>query len=116
MNTWHFKNEEGKVVIKNVTIAKSLRERILGLMFKKNMNADAALMIDPCNSIHTCFMRFSLDVIFLNGDGRVVRKIENMSPWRITRIYFSAVKVIEMKAGTMPKDIAVGDRLQLCIS
>ena len=69
-------------------------------------------MIEPCTSIHTFFMRFTIDALFVAKDGRVVRAIAELRPWRATRVYPSAALVIELPAGTLRRTAtAEGDAL-----
>lgn len=107
------KDEKGEVLIDNIIWAKDTISRMKGLMFVKDMPNCNGFLIEPCNSIHTFFMKFSLDVAFLNKNNEVVKIFKNLKPWRITRIYFSAKKVLEMKAGTMPSSLVVGKRIVL---
>jgi uncharacterized membrane protein (UPF0127 family) len=93
-------------------MATTLSERVIGLMFKKKLENAEGLLIEPCNSIHTCFMRFSLDIVFISSQNRVVRIIRGMKPWRMTRMYFTAKKTLELPAGTLPLDLKVGDSLE----
>ncbi len=102
------------VICEKAKIASSLVDRIVGLMFKssiKNINGDG-LLIDPCNSIHTFFMRFNLNVVFISQDNRVVKIIKNLKPWRMTFIYFGARKVLELSSESLNKiDLKKGDEL-----
>ena len=102
-----------KIIAKNMKVADTPLQRMLGLMFIKEMNNMDALLLDPCNSIHNCFVRFSLDVLFLDKNNKVVRIIRGFKPWRFTRIYFSARKVLELKAGTLIREISVGDEVEV---
>lgn len=111
------RDESGQVVVKNAMLADETLYRMKGLMFAREMPNCEALIIDPCNSIHTFFMKFSLDVVFLNRKDVIVKVIKNMKPWRISGMYFSSRKVIEMKAGTMPSSFEKGKRIVIeCIN
>ena len=99
------------IVAEKVDVADSMHLRLLGLMFSKNIGERDGLLITPCNSIHTFFMRYDLDIVFLSKTDEVVRIIREMKPWRMTRMYFKANKVLEMTGGTLPDDINVGDKL-----
>ena len=105
---------KGKELIlsNNVIAATSLFHRVKGLMFQKEILDDDALLIEPCNSIHTCFMNFAIDVVFLNQENCVVHYIENLKPWRVSWIYFESKKVLELKAGTLNNKIEIGDILE----
>ncbi len=62
-------------------------------------------------------MLYSLDVLFLDKDFKVVKALYDLRPWRMTWVYFKAHQVLEMKAGTLLKDIKSGDKLEaVCIS
>ena len=103
----------GKTLSKDILVADDMIGRLIGLMFKKKLVGADGLLIDPCNSIHTFFMRYSLDVVFLGKDNRVVKIIRNIRPWRMTWIYFSARKTLELPAGKLPMDLKEGDVLEV---
>lgn len=81
--------------------AQSGPERMKGLLGRTGLPRGEALLISPCNSIHTFFMRFPIDVLFLDKDGRTVRAIPKLVPWRATRVYLSARSVLELWAGAI---------------
>lgn len=99
-------------VADNVIIASSISSRVMGLMFKKEMNSAEGLLIEPCNSIHTCFMKISIDVLFINKKNEIVHIIKNMKPWRFSSIYLKSKKVLELNAGTIGDNVCVGDKLE----
>lgn len=97
--------------------AKSFQDRAIGLMFAHQMQGFDGLMIEPCTSIHTFFMKFPIDVIFLDKNNTVVKIIRDMRPWRLSGIYLKARKVLELKAGSLPDKIKKGDAIEvLCIN
>ena len=68
-------------------------------MFVKDLPADEGLLIERCNSIHTCFMRFSIDATFFDAQGNVVKVVKNIKPWRWCVLGGRrAVKVLETKS------------------
>lgn len=82
-----------------IRVASSFWDRLRGLMFVKDMPADEGLLIERCNSIHTCFMRFPIDATFMDADGNVVKVVRNIPPWRWCVLGGRrAVKVLETKA------------------
>lgn len=83
--------------------ASSAGARLKGLLGRAALPEGEALLIAPCTSIHTLFMRFPIDVLFVDRRGRVVRAIERMAPWRATRLYLSAQWVAELPAGTLAR-------------
>jgi uncharacterized membrane protein (UPF0127 family) len=102
-----------RIIAKNVKVADDFFSRLVGLMFVKEMKGMDALLLVPGNSIHNCFVRCAIDVIFIDKDNKVVKVIRGFKPWRFTRIYFSACKVLEMKAGTLLSGIEKGDELEV---
>lgn len=90
-----------QVLSRTATLANTLAARTKGLLGRDGLNEGEALIIDPCNSIHTFFMRFPIDVAFVDSSGVIVRQIENMKPWRMSGIYFRARRVVEFPAGLL---------------
>lgn len=104
---------KGKILSSNIRPAESFADRLIGLMFKKELVGADGLMIDPCRSIHTCFMKYSLDIVFISSKNQVVKIIRDIKPWRMTWIYFRASKTLELPAGKLPQDIKEGDFLEI---
>ncbi len=68
-------------------------------MFVRDMAPGEGLLIERCNAIHTCFMRFAIDATFLDAEGNVVKVVRNIRPWRLCVFGGRrAVKVLETKA------------------
>src|SRR2546426_8572357 len=86
-----------------VNRADSFRARLVGLLGKTDLKAEEALWLAPAKGIHTIGMKFPIDVIFLNGDNRVVRAISDLAPYRLTRVYLTARSVLELRHGTIKK-------------
>ena len=100
-----------KILSKDILIAESMLDRLIGLMFREKIIGAEGLLINPCRSIHTFFMRYSLDIVFLSSDNRIIKIIRDMKPWRMTWIYFRANKTLELPAGKFPADLREGDLL-----
>ncbi len=88
-------------ISENTTIAKTLSSRTKGLLGRDFLDKGSALILDPCNNIHTLFMRFNIDVIFLNRNNIVVGLVKNIKPFRISPIFFSAKLAIELPSNTI---------------
>src|SRR5881398_578504 len=85
-----------------------------GLMFASPLPTGGGLVIDPCNSIHMFFMRYPLDILFLNKEGAVVFMYKGIKPWRVGRIVRGAKMAVELPAGTIAESTTeVGDRITL---
>lgn len=109
-------NENGEVISHEMVMVKNVFSRMLGLMFSTELPECDGFLISPCNSIHTFFMRYSLDILFLDKNFKIVKVIYGLSPWKITWVYFKSRHVLEMKAGTMKKGLNNGETLEaICI-
>lgn len=64
-------------------IARTFADRAKGLIGRDGLEPGKGLLITRCNCIHTFFMRFAIDAVFLDGEGRVVRVARNVRPWRM---------------------------------
>ena len=96
-----------------VDVAMSRAARRRGLLGRDTLKASEGLLLTPCMAVHTAFMRFPIDVVFIDRDGRAVRVVAGVRPWRMTAS-FRAHAVIELAAGTATAaDIRVGDMLYL---
>ena len=82
----------------DITTAESFWERFRGLMGKKSLPEHTALWITKCGSIHCCFMKFPIDVVYLSKDEKVL-KTETVKPWRIGSFVKGAGSVLEMNEG-----------------
>jgi uncharacterized membrane protein (UPF0127 family) len=102
----------GEIVARAVEIADTRASRRRGLLGRDGLEADAALILTPCCSIHTAFMRFAIDVVFVARDGRVLRILRDLPPWRMA-MAVRASSVVELAAGSLRgKDLTIGDRVR----
>jgi uncharacterized membrane protein (UPF0127 family) len=108
-----FNQRTDDVLAERVEVAVTRRDRRKGLLGRSGLDPASAIIIAPCFSIHTLFMRFDIDVIFVDEDGRVLKVLRDMTPWRIAG-YPTAHAVVELAAGSLrDRQINVGDRLYL---
>ena len=99
-------------LVENCKIAKTFFSRGKGLLGVKSISNHEALLIVPCNSVHTFFMKFSIDVAFISKEGVVVDIISTLKPWRVTKIRWKAHAVLELPSGKLSfSDVNIGDRL-----
>ncbi len=85
----------------DLQIADTLLSRTKGLLGKKSLSSGEGLWIKRCNSIHTMFMNFPIDAVFVDDDLKVVSVYHRLKPWRITRLHLRASSVFELPAGTL---------------
>jgi uncharacterized protein len=84
-----------------------------GLLGRASLDEREGLLIRRTTSIHTHFMRFPIDVVFVGGDGTALRIVENLGPWRM-RSFRRAKHVLELPAGRCERvGLREGDRLEL---
>ncbi len=109
-----FNKTKDMVLCKNAYKADSMRARMRGLLGRASLAQDEALILDPCNSVHTFGMRFSIDVVFVSRAGKVVDIISGLRPWRLSPLYFAARYAIEFPAGAVQSvNLSKGDILQI---
>ena len=72
----------GDLISQKAKVANNLISRMVGLMFRKVMDKEEALIFYLAPSIHTCFMRFPIDLIFLDKERKIIRICEALKPWR----------------------------------
>ena len=90
---------KGTIVASKVRQADSVWSRFWGLMFRRALAEGEALHIRPCNSVHTFFMRFTMDAVFLDKETRVVKVVPDMKPFRAAVGGKGAHSVLELAAG-----------------
>jgi uncharacterized membrane protein (UPF0127 family) len=105
---------KNNIVADKIIIADKFWARMRGLMWEKELKEEEGLLLAPCNAVHMMFMRFPIDVIFLDKDSVVIKILHKLKPWRTSPIVRGAYQVIEMKAGkAVEKGINTGDKLSL---
>lgn len=101
-----------QVLAQRVEDAHSFWTRFLGLMGRPGLEPESALSLRPCQSVHMFFMRFPLDVLFLDEVGNVVGLEEELRPWRLSSFYREAVEVLELPTGVIQASgTQVGDQI-----
>lgn len=103
-----------QIVIEKLETATSFFSRLRGLLGHEPLEMNEGLWISPCNSIHTFFMSFTIDCVFLNYDGAVVALRSRVKPYRMVAPIFAASSVVELSAGAIEKNqIVLGERLHV---
>ena len=95
------------------TLAHSLWQRMKGLLGRSGLSLGEALVIPRCTCIHTWFMRFPIDAVFVDQHLRVVKTMHQVVPFRLTLPVPDAWGVIELVGGTVSRSgTAVADQLE----
>ena len=83
-------------------------------MFTSPLPAGGGLVIEPCSSIHMFFMRYPLDILFLDKQGKVVFMYRGIKPWRLGRVVRGARLAIELPEGTIAESgTQIGDTVSI---
>ncbi|MHB8171474.1 MAG: DUF192 domain-containing protein [Thermincolia bacterium] len=112
---WQVYNVSQEVFLaQRVIIADGFLSRLVGLLNRKKLAPGEGLLIKPCQAIHTCFMRFAIDVVFLDRDGWVVGIVEEIKPFRFSSFFKEAVMALELPKATVKKtNTQIGDCLEI---
>ena len=109
--TLTLRREDGRIVCESCRVADTTLRRMRGLLGRSSLRAGEGIALRPAWSIHTAFMRFSIDVIFLDPDQTVIHIEHRLRPWR-TASFRGAREIVEIAAGECEKaELEVGDRV-----
>lgn len=113
---WLINRRMTRVVATDVLVACTRADRRRGLLGRDGLSLSTGMILSPCCAVHTAFMRFPIDVVFLTGDGVVRRVVPNLMPWRMA-VDVGARMVVEIAAGAAAlHDVCAGDRLYLSVT
>lgn len=93
--------DTGKTIVEELHKAQTFWQRFFGLITYKNLSDNEGMILIGCNGIHTLFMRFPIDVIYLNEYYQIIEAYKDVAPWKILAIRKKAKYVIELPAGTL---------------
>lgn len=65
----------------DVMVADTFFTRLAGLMFRQKLPPATGLLLAPCNSVHMCFMRFAIDVVYIDKEFKILKVVNNLKPW-----------------------------------
>lgn len=99
-NTAAINVTKGVALATELELATSFAARSKGLLGRRGLKTDTGMLIDPCSSIHMWFMRFPIDVVFLDKKNRVVGLRRNIKPWGMAWSWRGA-KTIELPVGVI---------------
>jgi uncharacterized membrane protein (UPF0127 family) len=103
--------EDGRVVCEHLLVAARPLQRMRGLLGRRNLPPGEGILLRPAGSVHTFFMRFPIDVVFLDKENSVVGIDASLKPWR-TAGRRGAKAVVELAAGECERrGLQPGDRL-----
>lgn len=102
--------ETGETILSELELARSFWQRFVGLMFRKSLPVGCGIWIVPCKSIHTMWMRMSIDVHFIDGNNSVIGVRKNVRPWRVVLAPANTTSVLEIQSSTI--EIPVNTRVE----
>ena len=110
----HVRNVTRDVVLADAAeVADTSAKRRTGLLKHTSLEAGGGLWIAPCESVHSFFMKFTIDVLYLDRKHRVKKIRPEMAPWRISGC-LTAHSVLELPAGTILRTgTQAGDQLEI---
>jgi uncharacterized membrane protein (UPF0127 family) len=109
-----FNQTRQTLIAQNASVADTFLSRMIGLLNRSSLPKGEALIITRCQSIHMLFMRFPIDVIFIDTEDRVVGLVPDIKPFGFSPLFFQASCAIELPSHTIQlTQTAVGDRLSL---
>lgn len=101
----------GETICERCTVAASMFSRLKGLLGRSAMGRDEGILLRPASSVHTAFMRFPIDAVFLDRDLRVLRVATDLRPWRAAGCR-GARAVLELSSGESERrGVRPGDRM-----
>lgn len=104
--------DRGTTVATQASLASSFVARFLGLMMRKGIPEGGGILLTSSSSIHSFFMRFRFDALYIGSDNRVVKVVPAMAPWRISFGGKGAKHTLELAAGAAAASgTQAGDRL-----
>ena len=96
-----------------VEVAESFLKRFCGLMFRRRLKKNSGLLLAPCNSVHMMFMRFSIDVVYLDENFCIKKIVRNLTPWLGLSVCFGAWGALELPSGEAERlKLVVGQKFQ----
>lgn len=91
----------GTVVAERCRVASSAIDRSVGLLRTPEVLPGEGLLIERSPSIHMFFMRYAIDVVFIDRQHRVTKVVSRLRPWRVVLWARGARDCIELRAGTL---------------
>ena len=107
--------ETGEVIVAKLEVADTFWRRFWGLQFRRPLGPDEGLLLTPCRSIHTHWMRFSIDAALLDEGGYVLAVYASVPPWRIVGRVKDTRSIVESISGTLAHRIVVGTRVKVAL-
>ena len=96
------KKTDGTLISSQCIWARNSWSRLVGLLGHSSLAPEESLLIEPCKQVHTWFMRFPIDVVFLSKNNEIL-DCKSMMPWKLSPLNFKASKILELPLGACKK-------------
>ena len=107
-------SNSGRVVLKRLEVGQGVWQRSVGLIGRASLAPDSGLWLEPCNGVHTWFMRYAIDVVYLDRTGIVLHVAANVRPWRLCLPMKGCRSILELPSGAAERiGILVGSRYEI---
>lgn len=104
----------GTLLAERIKLADTYWLRLKGLLGKRGLESGEGLLLQPCNQIHTWFMAFPIDVLYLDREGRILSITQEMLPGRVGPLVRGCRQVLELPAGSISRsDLQKGQIVEL---
>jgi uncharacterized membrane protein (UPF0127 family) len=104
----------GTVLGDDIAVADNTYSRVVGLLGKRSLARGSGLLIAPSQGVHTFGMMFSIDVVFLDANSRVLSVRSELKPFRLSKVIWKARSVLELPAGAVRASrTGIGDELHI---
>ncbi len=101
----------GIVLADHVGVASTPVRRLRGLLGRSRLEPGRGLLLEPASQVHTLGMKYPIDVLFCDAENEVVHLIRSMRPTRMSKWVRGARRALELPAGSVPEEVAVGSKL-----
>lgn len=102
------------VLADKAKVANTFLTRLVGLLNRSSLDKGEALILDPSYAIHTLFMRFTIDAMFLDKNNKVIGLIHAIQPFRFSPAFYKSVLTIEFPENTLRiSDTQLGDIIKI---
>ena len=105
-----------KLLLSDVKIANNIWLRFKGLMFTSKKDSVSGFLIPNCNWIHTLFMRYPIDVVYLDSNYKVLDVEKYVKPWRMCLPRLKAKHVLELSPGLVADNSFSTGEVLKCIA
>jgi len=101
-----------QVLVSKLILADNFFSRLKGLIGSNPLKKNEGLLISPCQQVHTHFMGYSIDIVFLDKQFKILHIVREMKPWRFSKFIKSAYYVLELQAHAS-QHLEIGEYLSL---